>query len=136
MSTPRSDISAPIAVVVNNAGIFYTKPFTEFTTADFNALVSVSPFGFLYMTQSAVNQMLVAELAMEQARQQMTGCLSRKQSVGAPLRSEGYTSVIGCSFFARCFGYFGIGKMREMRKMRKMRKMLVSSSHSFEKSTR
>jgi NAD(P)-dependent dehydrogenase (short-subunit alcohol dehydrogenase family) len=136
VSTPRSDISAPTDVLVNNAGIFYTKPFTEFTTADFKALVSVNPFGFLSMTQSAVKQMLVAEFAMEQARQQMTGCLSRKQSVGAPLRSEGYTSVIGCSFFARCFGYFGIGKMREMRKMRKMRKMLVSSSHSFEKSTR
>jgi NAD(P)-dependent dehydrogenase (short-subunit alcohol dehydrogenase family) len=29
-------------VLVNNAGIFYTKPFTEFTTADFNALVSVN----------------------------------------------------------------------------------------------
>ena len=109
MSTPRSDISAPTDVLVNNAGIFYTKPFTEFTTADFNALVSVNPFGILYMTQSAVKHMLVTVLALKQARQQTTGCLSRKQSVGAPLRSESYTSVIGCSCFARCFGYFGIG---------------------------
>ena len=31
-----------IDVLVNNAGIFCTKPFTEFTTEDFNALVSTS----------------------------------------------------------------------------------------------
>jgi NAD(P)-dependent dehydrogenase (short-subunit alcohol dehydrogenase family) len=47
-----------IDVLVNNAGIFFTKPFTEFTTDDFNALVSVNLLGFLYMTQSAVKQML------------------------------------------------------------------------------
>jgi NAD(P)-dependent dehydrogenase (short-subunit alcohol dehydrogenase family) len=47
-----------IDVLVNNAGIFYTKPFTEFTTEDFNALVSVNLLGFLYMTQLAVKQML------------------------------------------------------------------------------
>ena len=47
-----------IDVLVNNAGIFYTKSFTEFTTEDFNALVSVNLLGFLYMTQFAVKQML------------------------------------------------------------------------------
>lgn len=47
-----------IDVLVNNAGIFYTKPFMEFTTEDLNALVSVNLFGFLYMTQLAVKQML------------------------------------------------------------------------------
>ena len=47
-----------IDVLVNNAGIFYAKPFTEFTTEDFNALVSVNLFGFLYMTQLAVKHML------------------------------------------------------------------------------
>jgi NAD(P)-dependent dehydrogenase (short-subunit alcohol dehydrogenase family) len=47
-----------IDVLVNNAGIFYIKPFTEFTTEDFNALVSVNLLGFLYMTQLAVKQML------------------------------------------------------------------------------
>jgi NAD(P)-dependent dehydrogenase (short-subunit alcohol dehydrogenase family) len=47
-----------IDVLVNNAGIFYVKPFTEFTTEDFNALVSVNLLGFLYMTQLAVKQML------------------------------------------------------------------------------
>jgi NAD(P)-dependent dehydrogenase (short-subunit alcohol dehydrogenase family) len=31
-----------IDVLVNNAGIFRTKPFTDFTTQDFNALVSTN----------------------------------------------------------------------------------------------
>jgi NAD(P)-dependent dehydrogenase (short-subunit alcohol dehydrogenase family) len=47
-----------IDVLVNNAGIFYTKPFTEFTTEDFNALVSVNLLGLLHMTQLAVKHML------------------------------------------------------------------------------
>jgi len=49
---------ATIDVLVNNAGIFFTKPFTEFTTEDFNALVSTNLLGFLYITQLAVTQML------------------------------------------------------------------------------
>jgi len=47
-----------IDVLVNNAGIFYVKPFTEFTTEDFNALASVNLLGFLYITQLTVKQML------------------------------------------------------------------------------
>ena len=47
-----------IDVLVNNAGIFYAKPFTEFTTEEFNALASTNLLGFLYITQLAVKQML------------------------------------------------------------------------------
>jgi len=47
-----------IDVLVNNAGIFLTKPFTDFTTDDFNALVSVNLLGFLYITQRTVKEML------------------------------------------------------------------------------
>jgi NAD(P)-dependent dehydrogenase (short-subunit alcohol dehydrogenase family) len=47
-----------IDVLVNNAGIFFAKPFTEFSTADFNALVSTNLLGFLYITQLTVKQML------------------------------------------------------------------------------
>jgi NAD(P)-dependent dehydrogenase (short-subunit alcohol dehydrogenase family) len=47
-----------IDVLVNNAGIFRTKPFIDFTTEDFNALVSINLLGFLYMTQLTVKQML------------------------------------------------------------------------------
>jgi NAD(P)-dependent dehydrogenase (short-subunit alcohol dehydrogenase family) len=49
---------ATIDVLVNNAGIFRTKPFTDFTTEDFNALVSTNLLGFLYITQLTVKQML------------------------------------------------------------------------------
>jgi NAD(P)-dependent dehydrogenase (short-subunit alcohol dehydrogenase family) len=47
-----------IDLLVTNAGIFSTKPFIEFTTDDFNALVSTNLLGFLYITQLAVAQML------------------------------------------------------------------------------
>jgi NAD(P)-dependent dehydrogenase (short-subunit alcohol dehydrogenase family) len=43
---------------VNNAGIFLVKPFTDFTTEDFDALVSTNLRGFLYTTQLTVKQML------------------------------------------------------------------------------
>src|SRR5258708_3272316 len=47
-----------IDVMVNNAGIYRTKPFIDFTTEDFNALVSTNLLGFLYITQLSVKQML------------------------------------------------------------------------------
>jgi NAD(P)-dependent dehydrogenase (short-subunit alcohol dehydrogenase family) len=45
-------------VLVNNAGIFLTKPFTDFTTEDFDALISTNLHGFFYITQRAVKEML------------------------------------------------------------------------------
>ena len=47
-----------IDVLVNNAGILRTKPFTDFTTEDFNALFSTNLLGFLHITQLTVKQML------------------------------------------------------------------------------
>jgi NAD(P)-dependent dehydrogenase (short-subunit alcohol dehydrogenase family) len=47
-----------IDVLVNNAGIYRGKRFTEFTTEDFNELVSTNLLGFLYITQLTVKQML------------------------------------------------------------------------------
>ena len=47
-----------IDVLVNNAGIFLTKPFTDFTAEDFDALVSVNLLGFFYITQRTVKEML------------------------------------------------------------------------------
>jgi len=47
-----------IDVLVNNAGIFLKKPFTEFTTEDFEALVSTNLLGFFYITQRTVKEML------------------------------------------------------------------------------
>ncbi|HTB94199.1 MAG TPA: SDR family oxidoreductase [Candidatus Sulfotelmatobacter sp.] len=47
-----------IDVLVNNAGLFIPKPFTEYTTEDLNALVSTILGGFLYVSQLSVKQML------------------------------------------------------------------------------
>ncbi len=47
-----------VDVLVTSAGIFYTKPFTNFTTQDFNDLFSTNLLGFLYITQLTVKQML------------------------------------------------------------------------------
>jgi len=47
-----------IDALVNNAGIFFTKPFTDYTTEDLKALVATNLEGFLYVTQLAIKQML------------------------------------------------------------------------------
>jgi NAD(P)-dependent dehydrogenase (short-subunit alcohol dehydrogenase family) len=47
-----------IDVLVNNAGIFFTKPFTDYTAEDLKALVATNLEGFLYITQLAIKQML------------------------------------------------------------------------------
>ena len=47
-----------VDVLVNNAGIFLKKPFTDFTTEDFDALVSTNLLGCVYITQRTVKEML------------------------------------------------------------------------------
>jgi NAD(P)-dependent dehydrogenase (short-subunit alcohol dehydrogenase family) len=47
-----------VDVLINNAGVFIPKPFTEYTTEDLNALVSSILAGFLYVTQLSVKRML------------------------------------------------------------------------------
>ena len=47
-----------VDALVNNAGIFFTKPFIEYTAEDFKALSSTNLEGFLYVTQAVVRQML------------------------------------------------------------------------------
>jgi len=44
--------------VVNNAGIFVAKPFTDYTANDFDALASTNLKGFIFITQLAVKQIL------------------------------------------------------------------------------
>lgn len=44
--------------VINNAGIFSAKPFTDYTSEDFRGLVSTNLEGFLFITQLAVKQIL------------------------------------------------------------------------------
>jgi NAD(P)-dependent dehydrogenase (short-subunit alcohol dehydrogenase family) len=47
-----------VDALVNNAGIFFTKSFTDYTVEDFKALSSTNLEGFLYVTQGVVKQML------------------------------------------------------------------------------
>jgi len=47
-----------IDVLINNAGVFISKPFTEYTAEDFNTLVSTTLAGFLYVSQPTAKQML------------------------------------------------------------------------------
>jgi NAD(P)-dependent dehydrogenase (short-subunit alcohol dehydrogenase family) len=47
-----------VDTLVNNAGIFIAKPFTEYTEDDFTRVLSVNLSGFFYVTQHAVRQML------------------------------------------------------------------------------
>jgi NAD(P)-dependent dehydrogenase (short-subunit alcohol dehydrogenase family) len=44
--------------LVNNAGIYAVKPFTDYTIEDFHRFVSTNLDGFIFMTQAAVRQML------------------------------------------------------------------------------
>ncbi len=46
-----------IDTLVNNAGVFISKPFTEYTEADYAAIMGVNCAGFLYCTQLAIAQM-------------------------------------------------------------------------------
>ena len=48
-----------IDALVNNAGIYLAKHFTDYTLDDLRSLVSVNIEGFLFITQLAIKQMLV-----------------------------------------------------------------------------
>jgi NAD(P)-dependent dehydrogenase (short-subunit alcohol dehydrogenase family) len=47
-----------IDTLVNNAGIFIAKPFTEYTQQDYDAITGVNLAGFFRITQLAIEQML------------------------------------------------------------------------------
>src|SRR6267142_1099357 len=49
-----------IDTLVNNAGIFIAKPFTEFSEADFASVTAVNVAGFFHLTQRVASQMLQA----------------------------------------------------------------------------
>jgi len=44
--------------VVNNAGVFFTKQFTDYTAHDFELLSETNLLGYIYITQLAVKQMV------------------------------------------------------------------------------
>ena len=47
-----------IDTLINNAGIYIGKPFTDYTLEDFNNLIAVNVAGFFHMTTRTIKQML------------------------------------------------------------------------------
>ena len=47
-----------VDTLINNAGIYIGKPFTDYTLEDFNALIAVNLAGFFHMTTRTISQML------------------------------------------------------------------------------
>ena len=52
-----------IDALVNNAGIYFSKHFTDYTVDDLRSLVSVNIEGFLFITQFVIKQMLAQKTA-------------------------------------------------------------------------
>ena len=52
-----------VHALVNNAGIFFAKPFTDYTAEDFQKLSATNSKGFIYPTQHAIRQMLAQKSA-------------------------------------------------------------------------
>ena len=48
-----------IDTLVNNAGVFISKPFTDYTAADYALVVEVTFSGFFWVTQRAITEMAV-----------------------------------------------------------------------------
>ena len=71
-----------IDALVNNAGIFFPKPFTDYTADDFQALVSTNLAGFLYVTQLSVKQMLAQQTGGSIVT--ITAALARNPIRGVP----------------------------------------------------
>src|SRR5262249_50833969 len=49
-----------IDTLINNAGVFIAKPFTEYSESDFATMVGVNLAGFFHLTQRAAAMMLLA----------------------------------------------------------------------------
>jgi NAD(P)-dependent dehydrogenase (short-subunit alcohol dehydrogenase family) len=71
-----------IDALVNNAGIFFTKPFTDYTSEDFKSLISTNLEGFLYVTQLAIKQMLTQKTSGSIVT--ITAALARNPIRGVP----------------------------------------------------
>jgi NAD(P)-dependent dehydrogenase (short-subunit alcohol dehydrogenase family) len=49
-----------IDTLINNAGVFFSKPFTDYTAQDYDTYVGVNLTGFFCLTQRAIKEMLKA----------------------------------------------------------------------------
>jgi NAD(P)-dependent dehydrogenase (short-subunit alcohol dehydrogenase family) len=87
-STAKNAVDTAIAKfgavnhVVNNAGIFKSKPFTEYSAVEFRSFVSTNLEGFIFLTQLAVQQMLTQGKGGSVTT--ITAALARNPIMGAP----------------------------------------------------
>ena len=51
-----------IDTLVNNAGVYISKPFTDYTAEDYALMVGVNLTGFFWLTQRAIAEMLQTAL--------------------------------------------------------------------------
>lgn len=70
-----------IDTLINNAGIFIGKPFTEYTVEDFTNMLNVNLGGFFHITQLALEPMLAQQSGHIV---QITTTLVRQAIAGAP----------------------------------------------------
>ena len=59
LATQAEQRFGTIDVLINNAGIFVPKSFTDYTPDDFNRVVGTNLAGFFYVTQEAVRRMRI-----------------------------------------------------------------------------
>ncbi|HSZ42436.1 MAG TPA: SDR family oxidoreductase [Trebonia sp.] len=50
-----------VDTLVNNAGVYISKPFTEFTAADYAVITGVNLTGWFWLTQRAITEMLARD---------------------------------------------------------------------------
>jgi NAD(P)-dependent dehydrogenase (short-subunit alcohol dehydrogenase family) len=50
-----------VDTLINNAGIFISKPFTDYTLDDYSAITAVNLTGFFHVTQAVIRQMLTQD---------------------------------------------------------------------------
>ncbi|HTW96003.1 MAG TPA: SDR family oxidoreductase [Tepidisphaeraceae bacterium] len=85
-----------IDALVNNAGIFFTKPFIQYTSDDLRALVSTNIEGFIYITQMVVERMLAQKSGGSVVT--ITAALAQNPTRGAtasvPMLTKGGLTVI------------------------------------------
>ena len=83
-----------IDTLVNNAGIFVAKPFTDYTQDDYAATIGVNLAGFFRITQLAIEQMLAQRRRPHREPDHQPG-RSRQLpgSVGAGLADQGRPAV-------------------------------------------
>ncbi len=85
-----------IDVLVNNAGIFFTKPFTDYTAEDCKALIATNLEGFLHITQLSIKQMLAQKTGGSIVT--MTAALARNPMRGVtaavPMMTKGGLETI------------------------------------------